>query len=211
MSLQALLAEVDPSWFARGGEPLDPSLLGPARRSPLGRRLLARTLLDTGSAGALLAPRPGAPTPTAVTRWPRARLARLVRDLGVLAYAPVIRAEVRREPVRRLKQALGSSYLLPLDPSVWDARVTPEVQRALQNQWERVLDQTLQGNDDQPLHALFDRQGRGELRRWAAQRDAPLGEWAALLHPREDACPGHLPEKPVLVVATHHETRKETA
>src|SRR5690554_5982680 len=123
MSLQALLAEVDPSWYARAGEPLDPRLLARARRSRLGRRLLARTLLDAGAAGALLAPRPGAPTPTTLTRWPRAKLARLVRDLGVLAYAPVIRAEVRREPVRRLKRALGGSYLLPLDPTVWDAKV----------------------------------------------------------------------------------------
>lgn len=208
MSLQALLAEVDPSWFARAGGAIDPRLLASARRSRLGRRLLARTLLDAGAAGALLAPRPGASTPTAVTRWPRAKLARLARDLGVLAYAPMIRAEVRREPVRWLKRALGGSYLLPLDPTIWDAKVAPEVHRRLQLQWEPMFADA-QARDDAALQALFDRQGRGELRRWAALRDAPLGEWTALLHPREEAAPGHLPEKPVLLLATHHETRRD--
>lgn len=209
MSLQALLAEVDPSWFASGGVALDQRLLAPARRSRLGRRLLARILFENGAGGALLAPRPGASTPTAVIRWPRAKLARLVRDLGVLAYAPVIRAEVRRDPVRRLKRALGGSYLLPLDPTIWDAKVEPEVLRRLQAQWEPMLG-AAQAQDDDALLALFDRQGRGELRRWAGRRDAPLGEWAALLHPREEAAPGHLPEKPVLLLATHHETRRES-
>lgn len=208
MSLQALLAEVDPSWLVSGGGVLDQRLLGPARRSRLGRRLLARVLFEGGAADALLAPRPGAPTPTAVTRWPKAKLARLVRDLGVLAYAPVIRAEVRREPVRRLKRALGGSYLLPLDPTIWDAKVAPGVHQRLRAQWEPMF-AAGQTEDDDALHALFDRQGRGELRRWAAQRDAPLGEWAALLHPREEAAPAHLPEKPVLLLATHHETRRE--
>ena len=46
----------------------------------------------------------------------------LSRDLGALAFAPAIRAEVRREPVRQLKRALGNSYLLALDKQVWDGR-----------------------------------------------------------------------------------------
>ena len=212
MSLQGLLAEVDPGWFVCQGEALDARLLGPARRSPLGRRLLARTLLEGDTAGPLLAPRPGAPTPTAILRWPRAKLGRLVRDLGVLAYAPVIRAEVRRDPVRRIKNALGGSYLLALDPSIWDARVEREVHDRLQRQWEALFTRlAAQPGDDTPLFELLERQGRGELRRWAAQRDRALGEWAALLYPPEDPAEGHLPEKPVLLLATHHETRREAA
>ena len=82
MPLQALLTQVDPGWYSRTGEPLDPRLLAAARRSRLGLRLLARTLLRDGGAEELLAPRPGATTPTAILRWPRAKLGRLVRDLG---------------------------------------------------------------------------------------------------------------------------------
>ena len=212
MSLQALLAEVDPGWFVHEGEPLDARLLAAARRSKLGMRLLARTLLEAGAADDLLAPRPGAPTPTAVLRWPRAKLGRLVRDLGVLAYAPLIRAEVRREPVRRLKKAIGGSYLLALDPTIWDARVDREVQHRLQREWNALFARLgEQPGDDSALFVLLERQGRGELRRWAAQRDRPLGEWAALLHPPEEPAPGHLPEKPILLLATHHETRREAA
>lgn len=209
MSLQVLFAEVDPSWYAGRGETVDPRLLARARGSRLGRRLLARMLLEAGTAEALLAPRPGMGTPTALTRWPPAKLGRLVRDLGVLAYAPMIRAEVRREPVRWLKRALGSSYLLPLDPTIWDARVAPEVQRRLQDAWEPLFAGSQGSDGDAALFALFDRQGRSELRHWAALRDPPLGEWVALLHPREDAGPAHLPEKPVLLLATHHETRRD--
>lgn len=211
MPLQALLAETDPGWYARGVEPLDARLLAPARRSRLGRRILARVLLEAGAAEALLEPRPGAAAPTAIMRWPRAKLGGLVRDLGVLAYAPLIRAEVRREPVRRLKKALGGSYLLPLDPTIWDARVEPEVYRRLQAEWEPMLDRVHEQADDAQMYALFDRQGRSELRHWAAQRDRPLGEWVALLHPCEEAGPAHLPEKPVLLLATHHETRRDAA
>lgn len=205
MALQGLLAEVDPSWFSTGSGALPDELLQRARRSRLGRRLLARDLLGQGAASALLAPRPGHDAGNLPTRWPRARIGRLSRDLGVLAYAPVIRAEVRREPVRRLKRALGNSYLLALDPSVWDAQVAPEAGRRLASSFERALG----GDpaDDAPLLALFAAQGRHELRAWAAQRDPALGEWVALLHPREPAGPAHLPEKPVLLLCTHHETR----
>ena len=143
MPLQALLTQVDPGWYSRTGEPLDPRLLAAARRSRLGLRLLARTLLRDGGAEELLAPRPGATTPTAILRWPRAKLGRLVRDLGVLSYAPLIRAEVRREPVRRLKQALAGSYLLALDPTIWDARVDRDVQYRLQQAWEPLWSATL--------------------------------------------------------------------
>lgn len=212
MSVQALLAEVDPGWFARNGEALDPRLLAPGRRSRLGLRLLARTLLEAGAGQALLAPRPGASTPITILRWPRAKLGPLVRDLGVLAYAPLIRAEVRREPVRRIKKALGNSYLLALDPTVWDARVDRQVLSRLQQQWDALFAQLLQTPaDDGPLFTLLERQGRGELRRWAEQRDRPLAEWVALVHPPEEPAPGHLPEKPVLLLATHHETRREAA
>ncbi|MEZ0472857.1 hypothetical protein [Luteimonas salinilitoris] len=208
MPLQALLAEVHPSWYVRSGEaPLEPRLVDAARRSVLGRRLLARALLASGSGDALLAPRPGKGLPTAITRWPPARMARLVRDLGVLAHAPVIRAEVRREPVRRLRRLLGNSYLLALDPTVWDAAVGREVQARLSANWERLLRET----DDARLLALFDGQGRNELRGWAAQRDPALGEWVALLHEYETAGPAHLPEKPVLLLCTHHESRPEKA
>lgn len=208
MWLQAALGEVDPGWFADPGRAFDPRLLAPARRSPLGRRLLARSLLDQGAAGALFAPRPGNANPAAVSRWPRAKLVRLVRDLGVLAYAPLIRAEVRRDPVRRLRRALGGSYLLPLDRSIWDAKVAPAVLERLRGLWEPLFAPGA-AEDDDVLYRVFERQGRGELRHWAARRDPPLAEWAALLHPPEDPAPAHLPEKPVLLLATHHETRRE--
>lgn len=210
MALQALLAEIDPGWFAINGEPAPDALLSRARRSPLGRRLLARGLLEDGVAGALFAPRPDHDPATLATRWPKARIGRLARDLGVLAYAPVIRGEIRREPVRRLKRALGNSYLLALDPTVWDARVPADTARRLAQAMEQAW---LKGgpDDDAPLHALFSAQGRAELRAWAAQRDAALGEWTALLHPREPDLPTHLPEKPVLLLCTHHETRARNA
>ncbi|NZA26786.1 hypothetical protein H0E84_10360 [Luteimonas sp. SJ-92] len=207
MPLQALLAEVHPSWYAAEGEPApSPGLLEAALRSGLGRRMLARVLLQGGIGDALLAPRPGSGPPTAVTRWPRARLALLVRDLGVLAYAPAIRGEVRREPVRRLRRALGNSYLLALDPTVWDAAVERGVLARLAAGLERALVE-----DDEALFAMFERQGRNELRAWAAVRDPALADWTALLHERAGAGPAHLPEKPVLLLCTHHESRAAAA
>lgn len=210
MTLQALLAEVDPGWFAADGEPIPDALLSRARRSPLGRRLLARGLLEQGTAGALLAPRLDHDPATLVTRWPKARIGRLARDLGVLAYAPAIRAEIRRDPVRRFKRALGNSYLLALDPTVWDARVPAETARRMTQGLEQAW-QAGGPDDDASLHALFAAQGRAELRAWAAQRDPALGEWTALLHPREPDLPTYLPEKPVLLLCTHHETRARNA
>ncbi|MEN1927073.1 hypothetical protein WCE55_09765 [Luteimonas sp. MJ293] len=209
MPLQPLFAEVDPGWYADKAGPVDQRLVARAGRSQLGRRLLARTLLQAGAADALLAPRPGHAIPSAVLRWPRARLAALIRDLGVLAYAPLIRAEVGRDSVRRLKRALGSSYLLPLDRTIWNARVEDDVLRRQQQAWTPLMEALRTREDDAALHALFERQGRSELRGWAAQRDRPLGEWVALLHPPEEPGPAHLPEKPVLLLVTHHETKRE--
>ena len=66
-------------------------------------------------------------------------------------------------------------------------------------------------DDDATVLALFARQGRHELRAWAAHRDPALGEWVALLHPPEPAMPTYLPERPVLLLCTHHETRAARA
>ncbi len=206
MSLQALLAEVDHDWHAApGGEATcDAALLAQARESALGRRLLARELA-AGPGAALLAPAPGRDAGAVARRWPRASLSALSRDLGVLAFAPAIRAEIRREPVRRMKAALGSSYLLALDQGVWNGRATAEVQLALQAHLARAL--LSETAPAEALFAMFEGQGRAELAAWARQRDPALADWVALLHPRHAQAPAHLPEKPVLRVVTHHESR----
>lgn len=199
MALQTLLAEVDPSWY----DGLEPELLSRARDSHLGRRLLARWLAS-GAASTLLAPAPGAGPLDVVARWPRAGVAALARDLGALAYAPAIRAEVRREPVRRLKQALGNSYLLALDNTVWNGRVDPAIARRLVAE----LDRALASEDDTHLYALLDRQGRAELNEWADGHERALSEWARLLQPSDAALdPAYLPEKPFLRVYAHHQSR----
>ncbi len=201
MALQALLAEVDPSWY--GG--LEPALLSRAQDSRLGRRLLARWLA-ADAASTLLAPVPGAGPYDIVVRWPRIGVAALTRDLGALAYAPAIRAEVRREPVRRLKQALGNSYLLALDNTVWNGRVDPAVAKRLGAQLERALADAT----DDALYASLDRQGRAELDQWAGGHERALGEWARLLQPSDAARESaHLPEKPFLRVYTHHKSRRD--
>ncbi|MGO4777092.1 hypothetical protein AB4084_16570, partial [Lysobacter sp. 2RAB21] len=148
----------------------------------------------------------------AALRWPRARMARLVRDLGALAYAPAIRAEVRREPVRRLKVALDNSYLLALDSLVWDGKV----QANLGAQLAAEIDQALRAGDDQPLFDLLDRRGRAELRLWAERRDPGLADWSRLLLPRElhDNAPAlfaHLPPDVVERLHIHHGARPLTA
>lgn len=206
MSLRALLAEVDPGWFDDAGSPLDHGLAASALDSPMGRRLLGAWLAQ-GPASSLLAPDP-ARAPAAIReRWPRQRLDALCRDIGILAHAPPIRAEVRREPVRRLKAAMGHSYMLALDRTVWDGRLPPERQQALATDFSDALAATVAGDDPAPLFALFDRQGRAELRAWARRRDPALADWCALLHPAVPELPPHLPEKPVLRVYTHHEAR----
>lgn len=206
MSLQALLADVDQDWLAApGGEATaDAVLLAKAQGSVLGRRLLARQLA-CGPGAALLAPTPGRDAGNVARRWPRATLSALARDLGVLAYAPAIRAEIRREPVRRLKAALGSSYLLALDQGVWEGRVPADVQLALQDRLSQALLPAAGPGDG--LFAMFDQQGRAELGAWARQRDPALADWVALLHPRQAPVQAHLPEKPVLRLVTHHERR----
>ncbi|MGH8083489.1 MAG: hypothetical protein ACREP7_23130, partial [Lysobacter sp.] len=145
-------------------------------------------------------------------RWPRERVARLVRDLGALAYAPAIRAEVRREPVRRLKLALDNSYLLALDSLVWDGKV----QANLGAQLVADIDQALRADDDQPLFDLLDRRGRAELRIWAERRDPGLADWSRLLLPRDAHSPApmlvaHLPPEVIERLHTHHGARPLSA
>ncbi|VXB17396.1 conserved hypothetical protein [Luteimonas sp. 9C] len=207
MSLDALLAEVDPRWHAADGEGLDEALLHRARRSRLGRRLLVGALAD-GPASHLLAPSPDGPA-ALVARWSRTRLAALHRDLGVLAYAPAIRAEVGRDAVKRLKAALASSYLLALDRSVWDAKVDPTLQGRLSS----TLATTLAAGDAfaTQLSDVLEHQGRAELQAWACQREPALADWARLVYPPGALPPAHLPEKPLLVVHTHHQNRAVAA
>ncbi|MGY1458058.1 MULTISPECIES: hypothetical protein [unclassified Luteimonas] len=206
MSLRALLAEVDPGWLEDAGAPLDAALVARARDSALGRRLLASRLAE-GPAASLLAPDPARAPGDIRKRWPRPRLDALCRDLGLLAHAPPIRAEVRREPVRRLKTALGHSYMLALDRTVWEGTLPPARLQALGADFSAALAATMADDDPAPLFALFDLQGRAELGAWARRRDPALADWCDLLHPPADERPVHLPEKPVLRVYTHHEAR----
>lgn len=210
MSLRALLAEVDPGWLEDAGTPLDEDLARRARDSALGRRLLAGWLAG-GPAASLLAPDPVRGPDATRARWTRPRLQALCRDIGILAHAPPIRAEVRREPVRRLKAALGNSYLLALDRGVWEGRVSPEQLQALSGDFGGALDAALSTDDPTPLFELFDRQGRAELKAWARQRDPALADWCSLLHPPAADAATWLPEKPVLRVYTHHESRAAQA
>lgn len=211
-ALRTILTEIDPSWHGTGNDRIAPELLAAARESALGRRLLARWLA-ANDVPALLAPQPGAGFGAAALRWPRARMARLIRDLGALAYAPAIRSEVRREPVRRLKQALDNSYLLALDSLVWDGKV----QASLGAQLAAEIDQALRASEtDQPLFDLLDRRGRAELRLWAERRDPGLADWSRLLLPRgaQDNAPGlvaHLPPDVIERLHTHHGARSLSA
>jgi hypothetical protein len=133
----------------------------------------------------------------------------LMRDLGALAFAPAIRAEVRREPVRRLKQALGNSYLLALDNTVWNGRVDPEAARRLAAELAQALAADAASEDHTALYALLDRQGHAELIEWAGSHERALGEWARLLQPRDAALDqARLPEKAVQRVYAHHQSRR---
>lgn len=214
MTLQALLEGIDAEWYRYTGagtggtaDDIDPTLLQRAHESDLGQRLLARWLV-TGPAPHLFAPRADGGTSKLATLWPREQLAALIRDLGVLAFAPAIRAEVGREPVRILKRALGNSYLLALDKAVWDGHVDKAVATRLRSQLHATL--ALSAQDDDALYALLDAQGRGELRAWAAARDPAFADWVMLQWPREDAAPAHLPEKQVIFLTGHHEKRTGT-
>ena len=206
MSLRALLAEVDPEWLDEAGTPLDPALAARARDSALGRRLLASWLAE-GPASALFAPDPVRDADAVRRRWPRQRLQARWRDLGILAHAPPIRAEVRREPVRRLKEALCNSYLLALDRTVWEGRLPPEQLVVVNAGFNAALAAAMGGEGPAPLFALFEQQGRAELQAWARRRDPALADWSALLHPVATGAGSWLPEKPVLRLHAHHEAR----
>lgn len=208
MPLRALLSEVHPAWYAsEGGPAFDPALVELARRTALGQRLLVRALPHDFRDG-LLAPRPGADTQsTTLHRWPRTRALALARDLGVLACAPMIRGEVRREPVRWLRKTLGNSYLLALDRSIWDGRLERATHARLAAEWDTLVAAPGFLTDPSLLGTYLDRQGRGELHAWASRRNRPLADWMRLLHDDEPPCAAHLPEKSVLVVVTHHDNR----
>lgn len=211
MSLQTVLAEVDSGWYASGDSaPVDPSLVARARGSALGERILSRWLLQDGHAQALLAPNPEREVAREAVRWPRARLAPLVRDLGVLAYAPAIRAEVGRDAVRRLKQALGNSYLLALDRTVWDGRADAQATARMGASLRAALDAG--DASHAALYTLLDRQGRGELVGSAEPEMTAIGEWARLLQPREtNPPPAMLPAAQVRLLYEHHLGRARSA
>lgn len=70
-----------------------------------------------------------------------------------------------RELLRRLKQALGNSYLLALDNTVWNGRVDPAIARRLSAALDQALAADAGNETDTALYALLDRQGRaGENR-----------------------------------------------
>jgi hypothetical protein len=208
MALQVLLGQIHPHWYAgHAPDALDAQLAAQAHDSALGRRLLLRRLPAEAMDG-LFAPAPRAAAGGAVwRRWPRQQLDALVRDLGVLAFAPVIRAEVRREPVRWLRRVLGNSYLLALDRAVWDGAVDRGVHARLASAWESLLSRPEFLTDPALLGDMLDRQGRAELQAWASRRNRALADWTRLLHAPEPAQPAHLPEKALLVVVSHHEGR----
>lgn len=195
--LHTVIEGTDASWL----DEFDSRLLAAARCSPLGRRLLARTLAR-GAASTLLAPAPKPALDRVVARWSPEKLRSLVRNIGVLAFAPAIRSEVGREPVRRLKLALDKRYLLALDRNVWDGEVPRDVQVRLQQAMRTALEET----DPTPgLLSLLDRHGCAELRAWAHPRDPAFTEWLALLHPREQALPPtHLPPSAVQQLYSVH-------
>ena len=212
MSLQSVLAEIDPHWYTATGEaPLPPALIRQARGSALGERMLARWLLAAGHAEALLTPTPAHGVGAAAVRWPRARLQALVRDLGVLAYAPSIRAEVGRDAVRQLKHALGNSYLLALDKTVWDGRIDAQSAARMRASLRNAIAAGEQAQDT--LFALLERQGRGELRGWEAAEARGLAEWAVLLQAHADERPSApvLPAGQVRMLHEHHLGRARSA
>lgn len=209
MSLQTVLAEVEPGWYAGGdGDIPDPALVRRARASALGERILARWLMQVHAA-ALLAPQPQREIAASAVRWPRAKLAPLLRDLGVLAMAPAIRAEVGRDAVRRLKQLLGNSYLLALDRTVWDGRVAAESLMQLGAELAAALKSD--AADGAAVYAMLERHGRAELRAWSAEHDAALGEWITLLQAPETDLPIVLPAKQVQLLHEHHLARARAA
>ena len=209
MSLQTVLAEIEPGWYAAEGEgDIAPALVARARGSALGERLLARWLAS-GHASALLAPTPQREIAGIAVRWTRERLQPFLRDLGVLSMAPAIRGEVGRDAVRRLKQALGNSYLLALDRTVWDGQVAAEASARMAAELDVAM--AVGASAHQSLYALFDHHGRSELRAWAREHDPALGQWTMLLHRREDELPTVLPAMQVQLLHEHHLARDRNA
>jgi hypothetical protein len=207
VTLQAVLRECDRHWRGDAPAGADGQVTQQAIGSALGRRLLLRGLPAEVMDG-LFAPTPGTAAGAAIlARWPRARVQALVRDLGILAHAPMIRAEVRREPVRWLRRVLGNGYLLALDRTVWDGRIGRDVEAGLVARWETLLGAPGFLVAPALLGDLLDRQGRAELQAWAGRRNRALADWSRLLHAPEPALPAHLPEKALLVVMAHHEGR----
>lgn len=204
MSLQTVLAEIEPVWLQGTGEQRIPDdLMRIARGSALGERILARWLMADGG-GALLAPNPQREVGLAAVQWPRQRLQKLIRDVGVLASAPAIRAEVGRNAVRKLKAALGNSYLLALDRTIWDGE---GVNRAAAIKSAERLSAALQQDDPSTfdrLYAFLDWQGRCELRHWGAQHNTGFGQWVTLLHAQEAEMLAILPADQVKLLYEHH-------
>ena len=193
--LGTLLAEVDPQWL----DGVDPALAAAGRQSRLGRAVLLRCL--AAPTGALLAPSPEPVLDRTARTWPRTRLEPFLRNLGVLSFAPAIRAEIGREPVRRLKETLGKRYLLALDRQMWDGQVPPALQARLQ---QRLAEAVAAPEPGPALLALFARQGRAELRHWAGTHDAALAEWTQLLHAADPEPRAHLPAGAVARLHAHH-------
>lgn len=208
MSLQTVLAGIDAGWYAGGDGDGDIAheLVVRARGSALGERMLARWLLET-HATALLGPTAEREVGVVAVRWPRERLVPLTRDLGVLALAPAIRAEIGRDAVRKLKQALGNSYLLALDRGVWDGRVQADVMLQMAGDLSRAMSAAREDDRHEALYALLEHHGRCELRAWAREQQAALGEWATLLYPAEEALATVLPAKQVQMLHEHHLAR----
>ena len=193
--LGVLLAEIDPQWL----DGIEPALLAAGRESHLGRQVMLRCLAQA-PVTALFAPSPEPTLDRIAATWPRERLDSLLRNLGVLAFAPAIRAEIGREPVRRLKQALGKRYLLALDRQMWDGQVPPALLARLQAR----LSESLASPDPAMLRAMFSRHGRAELRHWGATHEAALAEWVLLLHPADPEVRAHLPAGAVARLHAHH-------
>lgn len=195
-ALRTLLTELDPHWL----DGVDQALLPAGRESRLGRQVILRCLARA-PVTALFAPSPEPALERMAATWPRIRLDAFQRNLGILAFAPAIRAEIGREPVRRLKEALGKRYLLALDRQVWDGQVPPALLARLQAR----LAEALAGPDPAAgLLAMLARQGRAELRHWGATHEPALADWALLLNPADPALRAHLPAGAVARLHAHH-------
>jgi hypothetical protein len=104
----------DAGWFPS----LAPIVVDRARRSKLGRRLLARRLATSGAPilfGTLPRTTPQPIAVSAWTTWPAERIRDIALDLGALALAPALRSVVGRDDVLRIRGVLGEErYALAL-------------------------------------------------------------------------------------------------